>query len=169
MLPSGNDAAWALAEYFGAKLTPNGKPVKRFLDEMNKNAQMLGLNSTIFHNPHGLIVKRNLSTAKDVARLAVHAMKNEVFKYIVGCKSFTARIVAQDGSVREEVWENTNKLLGKGFDGVKTGITSNAGPCLCVCTSKDFYVVIVLLNSESMDARWVEAKKLSQWARLKFY
>lgn len=170
MLPSGNDAAWVLAEYFGNKLFPNSsKPVRKFIAEMNKTAKALEMNLTTFNNPHGLIQKRNLSCAKDVAKLAVYAMKNEVFKYIVNCKRYVTQIVGQDGRSREEVWENTNKLLERGFDGVKTGITCNAGPCLCACSNKDVHVVIVLLNSETLEARWVEAKKLAQWARLKFY
>ena len=35
------------------------------------------------------------------------------------------------GELKDMIWENTNKLLYSGFKGVKTGITSEAGPCLC--------------------------------------
>ncbi len=45
-------------------------------------------------------------------------------------------------------FENTNKLLEDGFDGIKTGITDTAGPCLAA-SYKDF--IIVVLNSKSMN------------------
>ena len=59
--------------------------------------------------------------------------------------------------------------MGKGFDGAKTGVTVNAGPCLCASVSRDIQIIIVLLNSKSMDDRWIEAKKLVDWATLKFF
>mmetsp|Transcript_32033 Transcript_32033/g.31743 ORF Transcript_32033/g.31743 Transcript_32033/m.31743 type:complete len:173 (+) Transcript_32033:281-799(+) len=93
MLPSGNDAAWALAEFFGSFLNPNSsKPVSHFLSEMNKTARELGLDNTSYGNPHGLIYKRNLSTARDVCKLASVAMKDEIFRGIVGTKMYTADI-----------------------------------------------------------------------------
>ena len=52
----------------------------------------------------------------------------------------------------EKVWENTNKLLDDGFEGIKTGITETAGPCLAAYY-KD--LVIVVLNSKSMNERWM--------------
>jgi D-alanyl-D-alanine carboxypeptidase len=58
--------------------------------------------------------------------------------------------------------ENTNKMLDDGFEGIKTGITETAGPCLAACY-KD--LVIVVLNSKSMDSRWIEVKKLVKWIR----
>jgi len=38
--------------------------------------------------------------------------------------------MSRDGIYKSYVWKNTNKLLDKGFIGIKTGITDNAGPCL---------------------------------------
>ena len=170
MLPSGNDAAWALAEYFGIKLCPSSiKPVKHFTAEMNKMARELNLNSTNFENPHGLMYKKNLSNARDVAKLACHSLKDEIFKEIVNTRNFTAEIKGQDGLIRFQSWENTNKLLGNGFNGVKTGITDNAGPCLCVTIRETNPIVIVLLNSRSMDDRWIEARRLADWVNCRYY
>lgn len=161
MLPSGNDAAWALAEYFGTKICPNSvKPVKHFVLEMNKLMKELHLSSSHFSNPHGLMQKNNLSTARDVAKITCFAMKNKRFRDIVDTKVFTAEVVGQDGLTRFVTWENTNKLLGNSFCGVKTGITDAAGPCLSVCSRGPSPIVIVLLNSRSMEDRWVEARKL---------
>lgn len=62
-------------------------------------------------------------------------------------------------------WENTQKLLwSKGVNGVKTGVTISAGPCLSTSISKDGYdLIVVLLNCKSLDARWVETHKLANW------
>ena len=87
MLPSGNDAAFALAEYFGRLLLKdkyadydkqksvfsykfNANPyVKYFLKEMNLNADKLRMTSTQYDSPHGLMNVHNFSTAADQAKL----------------------------------------------------------------------------------------------------
>ena len=63
-------------------------------------------------------------------------------------------------------WQNTNKLLeATGYSGLKTGITPTAGPCLAASLQKDnFKLILVILNSKSMDQRWGEVQKLAQWA-----
>ena len=66
---------------------------------------------------------------------------------------------------REFSWTNTNKLLGKGFNGVKTGVTPAAGPCLAASFEKDsLHLVVVVMNTKTMDNRWVEVPKLTLWA-----
>jgi D-alanyl-D-alanine carboxypeptidase len=51
---------------------------------------------------------------------------------------------------------------------MKTGVTNNAGPCLCTSiVASDKYptpLIIVLVNSQSMDIRWMETWKLAKWA-----
>ena len=62
-------------------------------------------------------------------------------------------------------WINTNFLLNSGFDGMKTGITPTAGPCL-IASCKAFGVndiIIVMLNSRSMESRWNEALLLKNF------
>ena len=78
MLPSGNDAAYCLAEYFGHLLHQrkymgrenevrsfkfNGTEVKFFLKQMNKYAFKLKMYNTYFDSPHGLMNRHNVSTA----------------------------------------------------------------------------------------------------------
>lgn len=80
MLPSGNDAACVLAEYFGQYLyeikwtkanqaTDEKRrvidPTKYFINEMNKYARALKLENTVYANPHGLGNNNNKSTAYD--------------------------------------------------------------------------------------------------------
>ena len=69
MLPSGNDASWSLAEFFGyliRKEDSTKPPVKTFVALMNKTAKKMGLNDTTFANPHGLSNSQSRSTAADV-------------------------------------------------------------------------------------------------------
>lgn len=156
MLPSGNDAAWTLAEYFGKKLGVGGS-VSNFLNEMNLNAKKLGLVHTSYGNPHGLTTRRNLSTARDVCKLAAFAMKNPIFQRIVRTVEYTGTIQGLDKAIKVKYWKNTNKLLEEGWSGIKTGVTNKAGPCLCSSFDK---IIVTLLNSKTMEIRWDEARLL---------
>ena len=80
-------------------------------------------------------------------------LKYDYLKSIVHTKCFHAQNYAK-------TWENTNKLLEDGFEGIKTGITETAGPCLSA-----YYggLVVVVLNSKTMNQRWIEVKKLVRW------
>lgn len=101
---------------------------------MNLMCSELNLKSTHFINPHGLISRNNYSSSSDLARLTYHCLKNEDFRKIVKTKDYRAKVkyVHLGKKVIERLifWENTNKLLDKGFHGVKTGITKSAGACL---------------------------------------
>lgn len=65
-------------------------------------------------------------------------------------------------------------LEKNGYDGVKTGVTETAGPCLATSfkylkhTDQPRRLVCVLLNCKSMDERWVETKSLINWAKRTF-
>jgi D-alanyl-D-alanine carboxypeptidase len=87
MLPSGNDAAYCLAEYFGRILERKKYqgcdfinsfkgPVSFFIKEMNYNASHVGLTYTNFDSPHGLPNHLNYSNAFDIAKLSAKCMKN---------------------------------------------------------------------------------------------
>ena len=67
--------------------------------------------------------------------------------------------------MKRKRWINTNKLLGEeGFYGIKTGITSIAGPCLASWYKKDGKnIIIILLNCATVDLRWKETKELAAW------
>jgi D-alanyl-D-alanine carboxypeptidase len=184
MLPSGNDAAYSLAESFGTyiylqsneykdkvKAYPDAanhkvkNPVKLFLDAMNKTAEDLKLTNTYYANPHGLMNQHNQSTAADVARLSTVVLKDDIIKQVVCTKKYYCEIEQDDKLNRTVAWENTNKLLDEGWDGVKTGVTTAAGPCLSACYSDGYgqQYVVVVLSSNSMDHRWGECIKLIRW------
>ncbi len=180
MLPSGNDVAQCLAEYFGALLnkvflkipldaalpSPNLMIARKyFVYEMNANVKAIGLAHTKFDNPTGLGDKFNKSTAEDLGKLCAAAMKVPEFRAAVGCKEHKCTARTKQGTVRECGWTNTNKLLWKGYNGVKTGITPNAGPCLATSIeTKGRLFIIILLRASSLDARWSETETLLAWA-----
>lgn len=96
ILPSGNDAAVALAEYLGS-INENINPIVNFVKGMNDFAADLNLESTTFKNPHGLSIKPNYSTVYDVCKLASYALKNETFSSVVNSKIYSCVIESPNG------------------------------------------------------------------------
>lgn len=163
LLPSGNDAAVALAEYVGRQLGSNDgrTPVQRFVARMNRTAETLGLYDTIFDDVHGM--GENYSTPSDLATLSRHAMLNPTFRRVVNTKVKRVTISSNRGGERVVNWRNTNELLGD-FDGVKTGHTNKAGGCLIlrgVYRGKPLY--LVLLGSSNKNTRFIDGYNLFQW------
>lgn len=82
LLESGNDAAWAIAEYIGGN-------VDNFVKLMNQKAESLGLVNTKFSNPSGLSEPSpNYSTAREIAQLMRYAMQNDTFRRIASAKTY---------------------------------------------------------------------------------
>jgi serine-type D-Ala-D-Ala carboxypeptidase (penicillin-binding protein 5/6) len=134
---------------------------------MNDRASEIGMVNSFFTNPTGLSQKTNLSTAEDMCKAVTEAMQSDAFRTIVGTKQYVC--CSRNDPSAALTWDNTNKLLAEGWDGVKTGVTPNAGPCLSCSTrgvsaGVQFEVGIVLLQCVSMEARWEEAKLLLQYA-----
>lgn len=146
LLASDNIAALSVANHVGRQLlisrAKRGEPVSEFVGEMNRLAKGLGMKQTRFGNPHGLELpgQKAWSTAADMARLSVYAMRLNPFTFIV--RQQTRRIsVAGVQGVRSFKLTNTNQLLGQsGVIGIKTGTTTAAGPCLAVCVHRDSLV-----------------------------
>lgn len=138
LLPSGNDAAVAIAEYIGGT-------EEKFVQMMNKKALELGALNTHFTNPHGLDDPEHFTTAKDLAVIAKHAWKYNKFREIVQTKTKEIK----DGNFARQI-SSTNRLLWQfdGADGIKTGYTGNAGKCLvATANKKGFRLISVVLGS----------------------
>lgn len=145
MLSSGNDAAVAIAEEIGGD-------IQTFINMMNDTAKKIGADNTHLTNPNGLPDENHYSTAADMAKITAYALKNPLFKEIVGCKS---RIIKKpesqtDNDITTHSLKNHNKLLWMydGCIGVKTGFTKAAGRCLVSAAEKDGMTLIaVTLNA----------------------
>lgn len=93
-------------------------------------------------------------------------MEHELFRKVVSTKYFKVPSNSKNNNSKTYVWENTQKMLWqRGVNGIKTGITATAGPCLATSITKEKYqFVIVVLSCKTMDARAIETRKLANWA-----
>jgi serine-type D-Ala-D-Ala carboxypeptidase (penicillin-binding protein 5/6) len=140
LLVSGNDTAVTLAVAAGGTRL-------RFIRLMNEKARSLGLRHTHFRSASGLIDDGNYSTAWDLAALTRYAMRNPHFRSIVGTKYMR---VWWRPPTRAKLYQNHNKLLWRyrGADGVKTGWTTKAGPCLVASAHRHgIELITVVLDS----------------------
>ncbi|MGI9177487.1 MAG: serine hydrolase [Pirellulales bacterium] len=166
LLPSGNDAAVAIAEHVGGREGAAGDPLERFVEAMNDRAKAAGLERTTYGNPHGLTMEGKGSTARETAVLAAAAMKNELFREIVATRRRSAMVENTAGYRREQVWTNTNRLLGiEGYCGIKTGTTQAAGCCLAASADRGGRsLIVVVLGAPSTESRYVDARNLFRYA-----
>jgi D-alanyl-D-alanine carboxypeptidase len=149
LLPSGNDAALAIAQNY-----PGGK--KAFIEKMNEKAKLLHLVNTNFADSIGLEDSRDYTTALDLARLASKALDNEVFAEVVSTKT---REITNITGENKYFLKNLNVLLGvQGVNGVKTGYTAEAGQVLVTSKKEGKHtLIIVIMNSQD---RFFDTSKL---------
>ncbi len=162
LLPSGADAAYALAETYGP-----GIPA--FIKKMNAVARLLGMTRTHFSNFDGLPYPTpysNYSTAANLLTLGRVAMRSPLFRSIVDLRSY--RIAAGSGH-HAYLWRNLNPLFGHypGAIGIKPGYTGAAGQCLLFEATRNGYSVIgVTLHSPGSisDLNRADATRILNWA-----
>ncbi|WP_346354199.1 D-alanyl-D-alanine carboxypeptidase family protein [Azotosporobacter soli] len=150
MLVSGNDATVAVAEYLSGS-------VPEFAKGMTQKAHEIGAVNTHFTNSSGLPDPNHVSTAKDLALIAAYGYHNPLFRQIVSAKQ---RVMPWAGKPFARELFNENKLLWNydGANGVKTGYTEAAGPCLVSGALRgDIQLVAVVMDS---DAMWLDSRKL---------
>lgn len=142
MLSSGNDAAVAIAEHVAGS-------VDAFCRMMTQRAEELGCENTVFMTPHGLPHDIHHTTAYDLSLIAREAMKNDVFRTIVGTQR---RQIPWMEHEYDRVLTNKNRLLSdyEGATGIKTGYTNKAGRCLVFSAERSGMEVIgVVLNCQN--------------------
>jgi D-alanyl-D-alanine carboxypeptidase len=149
MLPSGNDAAHAIARSLGAiDGTSDQESYRRFIDLMNERIANMGLQNTHFMNPHGWGVENHYSTARDVATFMMYALSFPEFRQIIGADFYTT-------SNGDYTVSNTNRLLMEGYSGLiggKTGYDDDAGYCLIeVAQRGDATLISVTLDGMAPD------------------
>lgn len=160
IVQSGNDAAVALAEGVAGS-------VEGFVGLMNRQAQAWGLKNTSFKNVTGMTVAGHYSSARDLAIIAQHIIRDfpDRFPYY-SIKEFTYNSIRQG---------NRNTLLERdpSVDGMKTGFTDNAGYCLVATAQRTFpngkrRLLSVVLGTNSKQARADESQKLLNWGWTQF-
>lgn len=168
LLPSGNDAAVALAEHFGARFGTDNQvgedAVKLFVAEMNREAERLKMTEANYLDPHGL--GNNQVSARSLAVLTSRALQNPLFARYVQTRRHQGEVKNALGEKRTATWNNTNRLLGiEGFDGVKTGTTTAAGNCLVASGKRGSdHLLVVVLGCTSNDSRYIDSRNLFRWA-----
>jgi len=148
MLPSGNDAAHAIARTLGYEEgASDDQAVSNFMAMINQRLADMGLTNTHLKNPHGLSEDGHYSTARDVATFTMYALEYPTFQQVIGASSHTTA----DGFYYVS---NTNKLLNSysGIIGGKTGYDDEAGYCLVEVATRDGSTMIsVTLDGEAPD------------------
>jgi len=141
LLPSGNDAAIALAQHVAGTQA-------RFVAMMNARAREMDLPCTHFTSVSGIVDQGNHSCATDLAILAHTVLRNPLLAKIVGTRSAAMPFPIKGGKL---FLFNNNPLLVlryPGTDGVKTGYTQAAGHCLVAAARRGrAWLGVVLLHS----------------------
>ena len=151
ILASANDSAVTIAEGVSGS-------VPGFVDEMNDAALDLGLTDTSFTNPIGLDAPGNHSSARDLAELSEHLMRDKVFRRIADSTEYS---VETDQRTIQIPTRNTLLLSDPTLTGIKTGHTLQAGYVLVGSATRDGVDLIsVVLGAPSESARDAETAEL---------
>ncbi len=150
LLASANDAAVAIA------IAIDGS-VEAFARRMNRKAEELGLLGTRFVNPHGLDAEGHYTTAADLARLTLAALRNELFAQMVSTYRYSAPV---NGSESTRLFVNHNRLLREyeGCIGVKTGYTKKTGRCLVTAARREEITLVAVTLGDPND--WQDHRAL---------
>ena len=134
MLPSAADAVNALA------ISMSGTYEKHLI-KMNKKAEELGLKNTHYSNVIGLTDDDNYSSAYDISKLLIYALKNKKFKEIFETKSY---IMSNGKKILTTIYKYDSEYI----KGSKTGYTKKAGRCLASISSNNGvnYLFVTLNN-----------------------
>ncbi len=172
LLPSGNDAAYALAACAGKHLSDkeisNKSAVTLFVREMNRfGKQVLGLENSNFTCPDGYPNDRHYTCLSDMIKMAYTAHENDDIMKIMGTRAKTVSIIRSGSGYRMSL-NNTNSLLSSSSSvyyryttGMKTGTTRAAGKCLVASAEKDGREVIVFVFKADEDwQRYADARGL---------
>jgi len=134
MIPSGNDAAYAVSAACGRKISGDDslryeEAVKVFVEEMNEYAISVGCTGSNFTTPDGFAADEHYSTLHDIALISRLASENEIIMKYTGLP--TDNVTYASGQTN--TWINTNDMLHEnskyyceGIIGLKTGsLTGN--------------------------------------------
>ena len=169
LLPSGNDAAYAIAVQVGRVIADNPALDKQaalqiFLEKMNDKAKALGCAGTHFANPDGIHRDDHYTTAADMLRIATFASQQKTIAHIMQQPEVQATLLAGQTAT----WKNsfreaqTNEIYTYAdATGMKTGSTDEAGYCLVASATRNGCTSIaVVMGSPTESGRFEDARGL---------
>ncbi|MFZ7229408.1 serine hydrolase [Avibacterium avium] len=155
---SGNDACVAMAEHVSGS-------TQNFINAMNKYVEQFGLKNTHFTTVHGLDDENQYSSARDMALIGAHIIRDLPEEYkIYAEKEFTFNKIRQPNR-NGLLWDKTLKV-----DGMKTGHTDKAGYNLVASAlgNGNMRLISVVMGVPTYKGREIESKKLLQWGFANF-
>ena len=167
-LKSGNDAGVAIA------ILVSGSE-QAFVQKMNERAAALGCKDTNFVNAHGYHNDGHYTTAADLAKIAMEALKNETFRqiastavYNMGPTNFRENLVVQNGYA---MMDPDSVYYREDCIGIKSGFTNKAGNCFVgAFTQNGLTLVTVSMNSgaDNKEYRWIDSIRLAKYGYLQY-
>lgn len=137
-----------------------------FAELMNRRAASLGMKNSRFKNASGLPAEGQFSTARDMSRVALAAIRHPVIRGIVCLGEYNLQ--RPDGRVKK--LQTTNHLLRRNAStfmpictGMKTGFTNAAGKCLISSATHRGRTIIVVMLGSSSKVIWRESRNLLNW------
>lgn len=160
LVPSGNDAAYVLADYCGGILSPNAKTSKErveiFMQKLNEYLQEQKYKDTVLYDPSGFDTEAR-TTVLDLKKVVKKLLAYPWFREIVSQTSYTATL--PDGS--KQTWKNTNTFLdstseyyNENIIGVKTGSLSDDYNLIVLYKMHGKEFLICSLGSQSDSSRY---------------
>jgi D-alanyl-D-alanine carboxypeptidase len=158
LMPSGNDAAMAIARVVGwrGNTTTADQARANFIGLMNQTAREYQLRDTHFMNPHGLDEWGHYSTPFDLAIMLRAALNHDIIREIM-----QTRTLIVEG---HDLW-NGNRLhsIREDVIGGKTGFTEAAGFCLAAAAGRDGRYVIAVVTQDDGDNWFYDVSNLLDW------
>jgi len=186
MLTSSVEASETLANHVGKQIVSagggNGMPVAAFVDKMNEKAKEIGMNSTVFTNPHGMYDAAQYTTARDMVVLTQYALNVPLFREIATTQSYTPVVPNPTHHPKHDawIWTHSNVMTDPtdnvyyylGAKGIKTAKLETAGRNIITIASRNGYSYLVVLmkapfkdeNGESTFCHIKDATNLLNWA-----
>lgn len=160
LVPSGNDAAYVVADYCGGILSPQAargqERVNVFMDNLNIHLQEEGYSNTILYDPSGYDMDA-LTNVLDLNAVVNQLLEYQWFRDVVSQSSYMATL--PDGST--QTWKNTNTFLDPNSEyynenviGVKTGSLSDDYNLVVLYKKYDKEFLICSLGSQSDSSRY---------------
>ena len=160
LVPSGNDAAYVVADYCGGLLSPQAEScqerVRIFMENLNLHLQQQGYLDTVLYDPSGFDMEA-LTTTLDLKEVVYRLLEYSWFREIVSQNTYTATL--PDGST--QIWQNTNAFLdptseyyNENVCGIKTGSLSDDYNLIVLYQQHGKEFLICSLGSQSDSSRY---------------